>query len=233
MTNRLPGALALIGGAEWQDGCETFDRELLEAAGTNEVAVLPTAAAYEHPERAVEAARSWFETLGAKAEPIMVLSRPDADEASMAQRVKDSQFIYLSGGSALHLRSVLKGSAVWEALSSAWDSGAVLAASSAGAMVLGDPMVDPRGGAFTVGLGLVPGVALVTNHDTWPPERVRRTVELAPVGIPVAGIDERTALIRSPDGTWRATGAGSVAVMLDGKPAELSVLERSAEASLG
>ena len=58
-----------------------------------------------------------------------------------------------AGGSPMHLRSVLKGSAVLAALREAWRGGAVVAGSSAGAMVLTDPMVDPRGGALTVGLG--------------------------------------------------------------------------------
>jgi len=38
-----------------------------------------------------------------------------------------------------------------EALLDTWRRGAVVAGSSAGAMVLTDPMVDPRGGALTVG----------------------------------------------------------------------------------
>ena len=56
-------SLALVGGGEWTDGC-TFDRELLEASGGAEVLVLPTAAAYEHPERSVEHAGGWFASLG-------------------------------------------------------------------------------------------------------------------------------------------------------------------------
>ena len=59
----MAGVLALVGGNEWQEKC-TFDRDLLEGSGGSEVVVLPTAAAYEHPERSVEHARGWFEGLG-------------------------------------------------------------------------------------------------------------------------------------------------------------------------
>ena len=44
----MSGVLALVGGAEWREGC-TFDAQLLEASGGRDVTVLPTAAAYEHP----------------------------------------------------------------------------------------------------------------------------------------------------------------------------------------
>ena len=40
-------------------------------------------------------------------------------------------------------------------------------------------MVDPRGGAFTIGLGLVPDLAVVTEAETWSPERLHRTRKLA------------------------------------------------------
>ncbi|MBV9254167.1 MAG: Type 1 glutamine amidotransferase-like domain-containing protein, partial [Actinobacteria bacterium] len=102
----MPGPLALVGGAEWTDGC-AFDRELFDASGAAEVLVLPTAAAYERPERAVETATRWFESLGAKARGLMVLSRPDAEDEANAAAVRDAKFLYLGGGSPLHLRSVL------------------------------------------------------------------------------------------------------------------------------
>src|SRR5205814_10039265 len=102
----------------------------------------------------------------------------------------------------------------WEALGHAWHEGAVVAGSSAGAMVLGDPMVDPRGGAFTLGLGLIEQLAVVPHHDTWPPERAYRTMQLAPRGVPIVAIDEQTALIRDEHGAWRVAGAGNVQVVL-------------------
>src|SRR5947209_5018932 len=138
----MSGVLALVGGNEWQDKC-SFDRGLLEASGGTEVLVLPTAAAYEHPQRAVEHAQRWFET---------------------------------------------------------W------------------------GGAFTLGLGLVEQVALIPHHEEWDEDQARRTIELAPKGLPVVGIDTQTALIRDPDGSWRTEGAGRVVVFTDGKEGDLKVL---------
>ncbi|HEV2369210.1 MAG TPA: Type 1 glutamine amidotransferase-like domain-containing protein [Acidimicrobiales bacterium] len=222
----MSGPLLLVGGAEWREGC-TFDAEALEAAGNPEVLVLPTAAAYEYPERAVEWAQRWFAGLGGKARGLDVLRRPDAEREVLAAEVRAARFVYLSGGSPMHLRSVLKDSAVWQALVAAWQDGATVAGSSAGAMVLTDPMVDPRGGAFTLGLGLCGGFTVVPHFDSWSEDKARRTLELAPAGLPVVGIDERTALIRDPDGSWRAGGAGRVEVYVDGREADLSRLPRS------
>jgi cyanophycinase len=219
----MAGVLALVGGNEWQDKC-SFDRGLLEASGGTEVLVLPTAAAYEHPARAVEHARQWFESLGGTVQGLDVLRRQDAENEGNAAAVRAARFVYLSGGSPMHVQSVLKDSPVWDALVEAWDSGAVLAGASAGAMVLCDPMVDPRGGAFTLGLGLVEQVALIPHHEEWDEDQARRTIELAPTGLPVVGIDTQTALIRDVDGSWRTEGAGRVVVFVDGKETDLKVL---------
>jgi cyanophycinase len=222
----MQGPLALVGGAEWREGC-TFDRDLVAESGADEVLVLPTAAAYEHPERAVETAEQWFAGLGVKVRGLMVLARPDAELEANAAAIRDARFLYLSGGSPLHLRSVLKDSPAWDALCQAWQGGAVLAGSSAGAMALCDPMVDPRGGAFTLGLGLLAQVAIIPHHNTWSEEKAKRTITLAPKGLPIVGIDERTALIRGADGGWTVAGVGGVVVFQDGHEAGLEALPAS------
>lgn len=221
----MSGAIALIGGGEWREGC-AFDAELLEASGATEVVVVPTAAAYENPGRVVEAAAKHFAALGAQVRGLDVLRRPDAEDEANAAAVRTARFVYFSGGSPMHLRSVLKASKLWDALLEAWQAGAVVAASSAGAMVLTDPMVDTRGGAFTVGLGLVEQLAVIPHFDGWSPEKATRTLDLAPRGVPVVGIPEQTALIREPDGTWRVAGLGTVDVYVDGRPAGLSALSQ-------
>jgi cyanophycinase len=219
------GLLALVGGAEWTEGA-SHDEELLEASGQDQVLVVPTAAAYEHPDRAVTTATAWFEGLGARVEALDVLQRRDALDEERAARARRASFIYLGGGSPLHLRSVLKDSPVLDAIRAAWDDGAVLAGSSAGAMALCDPMIDPRGGAFTVGLGLVVGLAVLPHAGRDAADGHRRTLELAEPTTAVAAIPERTALLRSGEGRWRAAGAtpDDVTVFVAGQPRDLGVL---------
>jgi cyanophycinase len=214
-----PGILALVGGAEWTVGC-SFDAELLASSGGTEVLVLPTAAAYEKPERVVLRAGEWFSGLGASVEGLMVLTRSDAEDQGAAEVVRRAKFVYLSGGSPLHLRSVLKGSAVFGALRDAWEAGAIVAGAGAGAMALTDPMVDPRGGALTVGLGLIEGLAVFTHYGDLAEdahgEKLHRSVTLAPKGLAVIGLPERTAVIRDPTGSWRSAGADTASVFVDG-----------------
>ncbi len=208
------GTLALIGGGEWCEGC-AFDADLLAAAGTDTVVVLPTAGAYEHPQRLVDAATTWFGALGARVEGLAVLARPDAMDPAHVEAVLASRFTYLAGGSSMHLRSVLKDSPLWDALVTSWHAGATIAGSSAGAMALCDPMVDPRGGAFTVGLGLIGGMTVIPHSDTWSEEKTHRTLKLAPKGLIVAAVDERTAIVRSERG-WQVAGAGGAVAHRDG-----------------
>jgi cyanophycinase len=227
------GLLALVGGSEWTAGC-TFDAGLLAASGGNEVVVLPTAAAYQHPERVVLGAAEWFAPLGGQVEGLMVLDRASANDPGMAAVVRAARFVYLSGGSPLHLKSVLKGSATFEALREAWSGGAVVAGSSAGAMVLTDPMVDPRGGALTVGLGLVDQLAVVPHFgdgsDDAHGQKLQRTVALAPTGLAVVGLPERTALLfrsGSGSGGWSYEGAAPPVIFLNGERTEgLDALKR-------
>ena len=220
-----PGPLAFVGGAEWNEGC-SFDGQLIESSKAEKIVVIPTAAAYEFPQRSVDWATRYFKSLDVAVEGVMILARPDAFKDEFIDKIKGAKFIYLSGGSPMHLRSVLKATPALAAIKEAWLKGAVLAGSSAGGMVLTDPMSDPRGGALTLGLGLIKKIAFVPHFDTWDKSKEQRTVSLASGGIVVAGVDERTALIRERDGTWRTEGVGGVKLFASGS--EISASEREA-----
>jgi len=217
------GTLALVGGGEFTDGC-TFDRDLLAASGGTEVVLLPTGAAYEHPEQLVARATAWFAGLGATVRALDVLARPDALVPANVDAVASARFLYLVGESPMHLRSVLKDTPVWEALAHAWNGGAVLAGSVAGAMVLCDPMVDPRGGAFTLGLGLVSGLTVIPEFDRWSEDAIHRTRKLSPAGLALVGVPTASALIRDPSGTWRGDGAAPLTVFSGGEPSDVAAL---------
>ncbi len=212
------GTLALVGGGEWNEGCTGFDQELLATSGGTEVVVIPAAAAYEYPDKVVERAVAYFAALGATVRPLMVLSRRDAQDAEMVGVVAASRFVYLADGSPMHLRSVLKGSALVDALFKVCGAGGVVAASGAGATVLCDPMVDPRGGAYTVGLGMVENLAVFPYHGTAAAHLLDRSVELLPATATLVGIEDQTALVHAPNGTWTVKGVGTVSVYRGGDP---------------
>ena len=206
------GTFALIGGGEWGEHGRGVDADLVAASGADEVIVLPTAAAFEHPERVADRAAAYFGSLGVAVRTLDVLHRAEAEDAQLAKEVRAAKFVYLADGSPLHLRSVLKGSALFDALLAAYHGGGVLAASGAGATVLCDPMVDPRGGAYTVGLGVVRNLAVFPYHGTAADHLRERSIDLLPKTATLVGIDEETALVRAPDGAWTVRGAGAVTV---------------------
>jgi cyanophycinase len=206
------GVFVLVGGGEFGPGCRDLHAELVEWSSASEVVVLPTAAAFEHPDRVERRAVGHFEGIGATVRPLDVLHRAEAEDAKNAEIVRQAKFVYLADGSPLHLRSVLKDSALFDALLSAYHGGGVLAASGAGATVLCDPMVDPRGGAYTVGLGIVRNLAVFPYHGTAADHLRERSIDLLPSNATLVGIDEETALVHESDGTWRVAGAGHVTV---------------------
>ncbi len=208
---RASGSLAFVGGGEWQDGCREFDAELIAASGADEVVVLPTAAAFEQPDRVGQRAVDYFTSLGLAAKVLRVLHRGEAEDLKIAASVRKAKFVYLSDGSPLHLRSVLKDSALFESLLAVYHGGGVVAASGAGATLLGDPMVDPRGGAYTVGLGAIRNVAIFPYHGTAADHLRARSIDLLPATATLVGIDEQTALWYRGGG-WTVVGAGQVSV---------------------
>jgi cyanophycinase len=190
MTDSVPGLLALVGGNEWREGC-SFDRDIVDSKAGAPVVVLPTAAAFEGPEGAIRTATNWFGGLGAVVEPCRLLTRNDASDPKFVDQLASAEIIYIGGGSAMHLWSVLRDSPAWDA------------------MVLADPMIDPRGGAFTIGLGLLTGIAVLPHANSWSSERMRRTQKLAGATVSLLAIDECTAAIREPSGLWRVAGVGT------------------------
>jgi cyanophycinase len=219
----MSGYLALVGGSEWNDGCD-FDAALLAVSGATEVVVLPTAAAYENPAKHLARADAWFAGLGAKVRGLPAYDRASARDPDNVRAVRDASFVYLADGSAQHLRSVLLDTPLWSAVVESWQAGTVLAASAQAATALCDHMVDARGGAFTVGLGLVSGITVIPHYDLWSPDKSHRTMKLARPDLVVAGIDERSALVRDPDGTWTVRGAGGAALFRAGRPITLDDL---------
>src|SRR5947207_8753772 len=90
------GPIALLGGGEWTEPCRALDSRLLHLAESDEVLVVPTAAAFENPDRAVDRAASWFAGLGAQAKGLSVLNRRDAEADDNVAAMRVARFVYLA-----------------------------------------------------------------------------------------------------------------------------------------
>jgi cyanophycinase len=120
--------------------------------------------------------------------------------------------VYFTGGSPDHLLDTLRESLLLRSVLAAVAGGAVLAGSSAGAMVMGSLMRRPGGGGWVEALGIVPGVAVLPHHEKSDPAETSRRLQGQVSGdLTVLGIDARTGCLGRP-GNWRVVGYGNVTV---------------------
>jgi cyanophycinase len=211
----MAGPIAFVGGNEFNPPARELDEWLLHRAGTKQVTVVPTAAALQNPQRAIDTAAAHFSSIGGTVLPVMVLGREDAMNSDMAQSLATSRFIYLTGGNPRRTVKVLEGAPAWKALLQARRDGAVIAGSSAGAMIMCGTMLVPRWKEPSPGLGVFPQTMVVPHHDAWIRRIPKVTRSEAARGLKLFGIDECTGLIL--DGrSCRILGAGSVTCYKDG-----------------
>ncbi len=211
----MAGPIALVGGDEFRAGCEPMDREILAAAEASRptVLIVPTAAADQNPAKAAANGVVYFARLGALAESLMVLDSEDADDEGLVSRVGWADVVYLTGGDPSHLLEVLSDSRLLDAIKASVAGGAVLAGSSAGAMVLGSWM---RYRGLRPALGLLDGLAVLSHHEHSNPDTV--AAELAETSYPggsVLGVDAGSACLGGRDG-WKVVGEGSVVLYSQG-----------------
>ena len=212
----MPGEIGLVGGEEFRVGCEEMDREIMRASGQDpaRVVVIPTAQ-LTGPAKAANDGVTHFGALGGIAKPLMVLNRAHAEDPQYLQGIAEAGVIYFTGGSPDHLLATLRDSPLMAAVLQALEAGAVVAGSSAGAMVLGAMMRRPSSGDWVEGLGVVPGVAVLPHHERRDPEATWNELkDSAPSGLTLLGIDARAGCLGRP-GNWRVVG-GNVTVYRDG-----------------
>lgn len=210
----MSGYVLLAGGAEFGGQMEVPDRQAIAAAGGPDapIAIIPAAAAPDrNAARAGENAVRWFQELGAlRVESLPLVDRTSADYPDIARCLERARLIYLLGGFPGHLASSLQGSRSWQMMLQAYESGAVIAGSSAGAMVLCSDYFDPVGKTVTPGLGLLTNTCVIPHHETFGQQWVPFLKRSLP-GKHLMGIDEETgALSGSLNAQWQVYGKGRV-----------------------
>lgn len=211
----------LAGGSEFSGQMAKPDREAIAAAGGPgaRVAVIPAAAAPDGNDvRAGQNAVSWFRELGSqKVESLPLIDRASADDPAIADRLKRARLIYLLGGFPGHLANSLKGSHSWRVVMNAYRSGAVIAGSSAGAMVLCSDFFDPVVNAVNTGLGLLSKTCIIPHHDTMGKQWLPRLMKTLPDSL-LVGIDEETAMLTTGTSCqWRLYGKGRATLYRQGE----------------
>src|SRR5688572_30044476 len=209
------GHLVLEGGAEFGGAMREPDlRAIALAGGPNApICIIPTAAAPDNNhKRAGNNGIRWFKSLGAtNVISVDVIDRASADDDALAASIRTSRLIYLLGGFPRHLGESLAGSACWAAALDAYHEGAVIAGSSAGAMVLCEHYYDPYEKKLLRGLNLVPNACVLPHHNTFGKTWAAQLQGALP-GATLLGLDEATGMISESDDTWRVYGAGGVTV---------------------
>src|SRR4029077_15024086 len=144
------------------------------------------AAARQEPHRAAANARRRFAELGLQVEELPATTRRAVASREGVEAARAARFFYLVGGDPGIVPDMLSDSPLWEAVVAAWEEGAALAGSSAGAMAMvawtlirqRHPGDERR--RFKPALGLVPGIAVIPHFDTFGHRWVESALASAP-----------------------------------------------------
>jgi cyanophycinase len=205
--------LALVGSGEYLPPMDPVDRYLLaQLPMPGRVVCLPTAAGTEGDERI----QYWsnlgvahFTRLGVQVEALPVIDRTSALEQRWAERIRQANFVYLSGGNPGYLYQTLNESPVWQAIESVHRQGGVVAGCSAGAMIMGERI--PGFSRWQAAFGLLPGMIVIPHFDEIPQGIVRTVRFLGARQKTLLGIEGNTALVVFPE-RCEVVGSGSVVV---------------------
>jgi len=206
------GYLLLEGGAEFQGLMRDPDLKAIDLAGGFEapVRIIPAAAAPDNNhERAGDNGIHWFQGLGAEdVLSVPLIDQVSANDESLAASLREAKLVYMLGGFTGYLGETLKGSLAWEAVLDAYRNGAVVAGSSAGAMVMCEFYYDPNQGKIVEGLNLVPNAIVLPHHDTFGKSWASRLLEISKAIL--IGIDEQTGMLDDGNQAWTVYGRGGV-----------------------
>lgn len=221
----MAGKLVIIGGAEDQEKHCTILKTVLRISGEKKPRVAVIAAASAEPAETGQDYERIFEELGAESVRILqVASRNSAQEHSSAVVLQESAVIFITGGDQLRLTSILGGTVLMEKLWERYQSGVILAGTSAGASAMSETMIiggsaeqPPQRGLIHMspGFGFLPRV-LVDQHFAQRGRfgRLIAAVALNP-GFLGMGIDEDTAVVVS-EGRWLDVVGSNGITIIDG-----------------
>jgi cyanophycinase len=222
MAKRKSGKLIIIGGRE--DKGEELDilREVAKHVGDGRLCIVSVASSVGD-EQWEEYSRI-FKQLGVKKlSHLDVVHRTEAIDQKALKAVKDADAVFFTGGDQLKITSELGGTRVADRINEIFESGGVIAGTSAGASVMGEIMMvsGESDKTFRIGSGLnmAPGLGfapkLLIDQHFAERGRIGRLIAATAhnpryLGI---GIDEDTAIIMDENNIIKVIGKGAIYVL--------------------
>lgn len=212
------GTLTLIGGAEDRNSNSGVLRNLIDKTKSRYVAVVPTASMYGY--ELGDEYRDCFRRLGVeKIEILDIKERRDTENERFLEIVKEADLIFFTGGDQVKLAHVFLHTEFLKIIKNRhFLSGLHLAGTSAGAMIMSDPLIyegdgkDFQKGAvfFEPGFGITANITVDTHFMER--GRIPRICAFLASGYSKKGIGvgEDTAAMITPDDKMEVFGAGTV-----------------------
>jgi cyanophycinase len=225
---KAKGHLVIIGGG---DRTSEIMRRFVDFAGGPEkanIVVIPLASG--DPREAGRDLTAEFKSLGVRNVDWLLFNRDEAMSDTLAGKFSGATGVYFTGGDQVRVTRVIVGTPLQQKLIRLYRDGAVVGGTSAGAaimskiMITGDELINKdstrafvsilKGNVQTVeGLGFLDRV--VVDQHFIKRKRMNRliSVVLEHPDLPGIGIDESTALLVNPGGTFEVLGEGTVMVL--------------------
>lgn len=231
MEEVIKGTLMIIGGAEDKKQECVVLKKLIQLANMRKGQIIILTTATEEPERVYFQYSSIFSRLGViNIKAVHIKSRQDANDSVHSHDLSQASCIFMTGGDQLRITSIMGGTKTEQALYDAFDNGAVIGGTSAGASVMSETMITagtdddtPRKCTLKMapGLGLLKDV-VIDQHFAQRGRigRLLSAIAQNPHLLGV-GIDEDTALVIGDDAVFEVVGSNAVTI-IDGKHSDFT-----------
>ncbi len=216
----MPGTLVIIGGGEDRTGDRVVLSRVAELSGGADARIVVLGTATTVPDDVGPMYEKAFDGVGVgDVRFLPCATREEANSPRTVEAIEHATGVFFTGGDQGRIAAVFGGSDADTALHTAWERGAVVAGTSAGAammsttMILGGGEQIPTNNVRTgPGLGFVSGIVVDMHFaERGRIARLLAVVAMFPHELGL-GIDEDTAVVVS--GTrFEVIGAGSVTVV--------------------
>lgn len=214
--------LLAIGGAEDKHGDCLILKEFVRLAQGDKGTITVMCVATDYPEEVGAEYRKVFKRLGVKEALICdVRSREQTRSKKIIEDLEKATGIFFTGGDQLHITSLLGGTEICQTLRTKYESGIIIAGTSAGAAMMSNCMVlsgeakdNPRFGIVE----MAPGMdfvhdAIIDTHFAQRGRYGRLVTAVAHYPLELGiGLDEDTGILLRGDG-FKVIGSGAVTII--------------------